>query len=176
MKRHSRKRRARNSFDVLNLFSGRRGTGMDFSPPRQKRGGFSLFDMPKSGGFNSGMSGVLLDPMAPNMPRRIRRKKLESHGYQKSRYGPRERHRQKYREPEGHHEKKGVDWKGLASEVVSGTRRIGMAAKARVESVNQNTKNYNALRSKYASGGWKALSDSEKKSITEGAAKRGESI
>ena len=108
----------------MNPFAGKRGMGMDFSPPRQRGGGFGLFDMPKGGGFNSGTSGGLLDPMAPQRsPRRFKRRRPHS-AYRHPKPKP-YRVRPRYprrREPEEHHRGEGVNWGEIARGAVAGAR------------------------------------------------------
>ena len=108
----------------MNPFAGKRGMGMDFSPPRQRGGGFSLFDMPKGGGFNSGISGGLLDPMAPQRPPRRFKRRRPNSAYRHPKPKP-YRVRPRYpmrREPEEHHKGKGVNWGEIARGAVAGAR------------------------------------------------------
>jgi hypothetical protein len=104
----------------MDPFAGGRGMGMDFSPPRQRGGGFGLFDMPKGGGFGGG----LMDPIAPQRPPRRFKRRRPSSAYRHPKPKP-YRVRPRYpmrREPEEHHKGKGVDWGAVARGAVAGAR------------------------------------------------------
>jgi hypothetical protein len=155
----------------MDPFAGRSGMGMDFSPPRQRGGGFGLFDMPKSGGFNSGMSGGLLDPMAPQRPPRRFRRRRPSSAYRHPKPKP-YRVRPRYpmprqREPEERHERKGVNWGELAGKVAKGAG--GFVGKTREKyaqtKAEWDRKRKEALQERVDKGGIGALTKKEKQEL-----------
>jgi len=151
----------------MNPHLGRGEMGL-FSPPRHS-GGFGLdglFDVPKGGGFNSGISGGLLDPMAPQRPPRRFKRRRPNSAYRHPRTKP-YRVRPRYpmkREPEEHHEGKGVNWGELAGKVAKGTGGfVGKAGdKFKQTRAEWERKRKEAYQERLNKGGIGALTKKEK--------------